>query len=186
MNYSVIGMTPEKETRLLMIFISIGYIANFCLGLVGSFFPFQSFAQMTCWQISDSMAIMASVLASRQVGSRGQNLASPGYILLGIAYGVSFASSSISAINEEKMATVLMPLLPAIVLISFCRIYPTWLRMGSLLIFIPFFMMYWNVIAGTYSDENMSNALAYSGIQSLGVLWVIYLWKDYKKQLKST
>ncbi|MBK8956548.1 MAG: hypothetical protein IPM34_13475 [Saprospiraceae bacterium] len=176
-------MNPEKETRLLLIFISVGYIANFCLGILGSFFPWESFEQMTSWQIGDSMAIMASVLASRQVGSRGQNLASPfgvGYILLGIAYGVSFASSSVSAINNEKMATVLLPLLPAIVLISFCRIYPAWLRRGSLLIFFPFFFMYWNVVNGTYSHDNLSNTLAYTGIQFLGVLWVVYLWKDYR------
>jgi hypothetical protein len=173
-------MTPEKETHLLIILIFFGYISNFCFGLLGSMFPFESFAQMTCWQIGDSMAIMASVLASRQVGSRGQNLASPGYILLGIAYGVSFASSSIYAINEEKMATVLLPLLPAIVLISFCRIYPSWLRIGSLLIFIPFFMMYWTVVNGTYSNANLSNTLAYSGIQFLGVLWAFFIWKDYK------
>lgn len=176
-------MTPEKENHLLIIFISIGYLTNFSMGILGTLFPFESFEQMTCWQIGDSMAIMASVLASRQVGARGQQLASPGYILLGIAYGVSFASSSISAINEEKMATVLLPLLPAIVLISFCRIYPGWLRWGSLLIFIPFFYMYRNVINGTYSNENLSNALAYSGIQLLGVLWVVFIWKDYKQLL---
>lgn len=177
----MIDLSQEKENYLLIVFISIGYISNFCLGLIGSFFPSESFAQMTCWQIADSMAIMASVLASRQVGSRGQNLASPGYILLGISYGVSFASSSISDINEEKMATVLLPLMPAIVLISFCRIFPSWLRMGSLLIFIPFFMMYWNVVNGTYDNANLSNSFAYFCIQILGVLWVIYIWKDYKK-----
>lgn len=176
-------MTPEKETRLLIIFISIGYFSNFGLGILGSFFSSESLGQMTCWQIGDSMAIMASVLASRQVGSRGQNLASPGYILLGITYGVSFASSSISAINEERMATVLLPLLPAVVLISFCRIYPSWLRFGSLFIFVPFFYMYWNVISGTYRNDNLSNTLAYSGIQLLGVFWVIYIWKDYKQLL---
>lgn len=174
-------MTAEKETRLLLIFISIGFISNFCLGILGSMFAPESFAQMTCWQIGDSMAIMASVLASRQVGSRGQNLAAGGYILLGIAYGVSFASSSIYSLNEEKMATVLLPLLPAIVLISFCRLYPLWLRFGSLLIFIPFFMMYWNVINRTYSNHDLSNTIAYSGIQLLGVLWVIFIWKDHKK-----
>ncbi|HNT79653.1 MAG TPA: hypothetical protein PKH65_03145 [Bacteroidia bacterium] len=175
-------MTPEKETRLSIIFISIGYIANFVLGLLGSTFPWESFEQMTTWQIGDSMAIMASVLASRIVGSRGQNLAAAGYVLLGIAYGVSFASSSISSINNEKMATVLLPLLPAIVLISFCRIFPSWLRISSLFIFIPFFFMYWNVVNGTYSNENISNVLAYSSIQLLGILWVIYFWKDFKRK----
>lgn len=174
-------MADEKESRLLVRLLTIGYFANFIFGIVGSLFPAESFWQMTCWQIGDSMAIMASVLASRQVGARGQNLAAAGFTMLAIAYGVSFASSSINAVNEEKMATVLLPLVPAIFLISFCRLFPAWLRYISLLIFIPFFFMYLSVIQGSYRDDNLANALAYTGIQFLGVCWAIFIWKDFKK-----
>ena len=174
-------MTVEKEIRLLIIFIAIGYLSNFCFGLLGSFFPTESLGQLISWQIGDTMAIMASVLAGKQVGSRGQNLAAAGYTMLAIAYGVSFGSSSISAVNAEKMSTVLLPLLPAIILISFCRIFPSLIRFGSLLIIIPFFFMYWNVINHSYRNDNLSNLLAYSGIQLLGVLWAIFIWNDYKK-----
>ena len=174
-------MADEKEGRLLVKLLAIGYFANFIFGIAGSFFPAESFWQMTCWQIGDSMAIMASVLASRQVGSRGQNLAAAGFTMLAIAYGVSFASSSLDAVNEEKMATVLLPLVPAIFLISFCRLFPAWLRYISWLVFIPFFFMYLNVINGTYRNDNLANALAYTGIQSLGVFWAVFIWKDFNK-----
>ncbi len=174
-------MTPEKEIRRLIQLMTVGYLCNFIFGLLGSFFPSESFWQMTCWQIGDSMAIMASILASRQTGTRGQVLAASGFTLLAIAYGVSFASSSIDAINQEKMATILLPLVPAIYLVSFCRLFPSWLRYGSLLVIIPFIFMYSNVINNTYNNDNLSNALAYSGIQLLGVFWSYFIWKDAKK-----
>lgn len=178
-------MNNQNETKHLLQIMAIGYSLNFLLGITGSFFPPNSFTQLTLWQVGDSMAIMASVLASRQIGSRGQNIAAAGFVLLGIAYGVSFASSSINAVNEEKMATVILPLVPALFLISFCRLFPYWLRMGSLLVCVPFFFMYKNVIDGTYNHENLSNALSYTGIQLLGILWTVFIYKDYKKQLIS-
>lgn len=175
-------MNNQNETKLILLFISIGYSLNFILGTVGSIFPFDSYPQMTCWQIGDSMAIMASVLAARHIGAIGQNIAAAGFNLLGIAYGVSFASSSINAINQEKMAMVVLPLVPGLFLISFCKIFPVWLRFGSLMVCIPFFFMYRNVIQGTYSHENLSNVFAYTGIQLLGVIWSIIIYINFKKQ----
>ena len=71
-------MNNQNETKLLLKIMAIGYSLNFLLGLLGSFFPPNSFPQMTLWQVGDSMAIMSSVLASRQIGSRGQNIAAAG------------------------------------------------------------------------------------------------------------
>ena len=175
-------MNNPNETKLILLIMSVGYVLNFILGMSGSFFPVNSYQQITLWQVGDSMAIMASVLAGRLIGTRGQNIASAGFTLLAIAYGVSFASSTLAGSNEEKMATIILPLVPALFLISFCRIFPVWLRAGSLLVCIPFFFMYWNVINKTYSPDNVSNILAYFGIQLLGVLWSYYIYRDLKKE----
>ncbi len=177
-------MIHQNETKLILLFMSAGYLINFLFGITGSFFPANSYPQITLWQVGDSMAIMASVLAGRLVGTRGQNLASAGFTLLAIAYGVSFASSTLAGSNEEKMATIILPLVPALFLISFCRIFPVWLRAGSLLVCVPFFFMYIHVIKGTYSPDNVSNILAYFGIQLLGVLWSFFIFKDLQKIIK--
>lgn len=176
-------MNQQKEIEIMLTLIGTGYILNFLFGIFGSFFPPTSYPQMICWQIGDSMAIMASVLMTRYIGSRGQNIAAAGFTLLAIAYGVSFGSSSINAINAEKMATVVLPLLPATFLISFCKLFPIYLRYGSLLIVIPFFFMYKNVIEGTYHHDNPSNGFAYIGLQILGVLWFVYSLIDHKKAI---
>lgn len=160
--------------------MSIGYALNFVMGIVGSFFEPESFWQMTCWQIGDASAIMASILASRYIGTKGLHIVPSGFTLFGIAYGVSFASSAFNAINEEKMATIILPLLPALVLISIGKFFPLWVRIASAITCIPFFFIYYNVINSTYAFDNISNAFAYSGIQLLGIVWSVYIWLDYK------
>lgn len=173
-------MKSSPETRLLLVVMSIGFAVNLTMGIVGSMFPPESFWQMTCWQIGDSSAIMASILASRYIGTRGLHIVPAGFILFGIAYGVSFASSTFNSINEEKMATIILPLLPALLLISIGRFFPMWVRYISALACIPFFFIYYNVIKGTYAYENLSNTLAYSGIQILGIIWTVFIWRDFR------
>lgn len=173
-------MDKNREIKLLLILMSIGFTVNLLMGFLGSTFPPESFLQMTCWQIGDTSAIMASILASRYVGTRGSHIVPSGFILLGIAYGVSFASSAFNSINEDKMATVILPLLPALLLIGIGKFFPGWVRIISILACIPFFIIYLNVIKGTYAFENISNTIAYIGIQTLGIIWSVFIWRDYK------
>lgn len=166
--------------------MSIGYTMNLLMGLAGAAFPPESFLQITSWQIGDASAIMASILASRYVGTKGAHIVPSGFILLGIAYGVSFAASTFDAINEDKLATVILPLLPALLLIGIGKFFPGWVRIFSILACIPFFIIYLNVINGTYSFENISNTLAYLGIQTLGIIWTVFIWRDYKLSMSES
>lgn len=176
-------MNKSSEITLLLTLMSIGFVMNLGMGLLGATFPPESFLQMTCWQIGDASAIMASILAGRYIGTRGYHIVPSGFILLGIAYGVSFASTTFNSINEDKMATVILPLLPALLLIGVGKFFPGWLRIISILGCIPFFVIYFNVINGTYSFDNISNTVAYAGIQALGIVWTIFIWKDYKSSI---
>ena len=165
-----------EETRLQISLILIGYSLNFILGIAGAFFEAESYTQMICWQFGDASAIMASVLTSRYIGTKGKHIVPSGFILLGIAYGVSLASSNFNGINEEKMAAVFLPLLPAMLLISIGTYFPLWIRVLTFLACVPFLIIYFNVITGTYSFDNPSNSIGYSGIQLLGIIWSVYIW----------
>lgn len=178
-------MNKLSDIRLLLILMSFGFVLNFLLGIVGFAFPQESFWQMTCWQIGDASAIMASILASRYVGTKGWHVVPAGFTLLGIAYGVSFASSAFNGVIEEKMAMVILPLLPALLLISMGNFFPVWVRLFSALICIPFFLVYYSVITGTYSFDSLANALAYMGLQLIGVIWTYFIWRNYKSTLPS-
>lgn len=179
-------MNKMPEIRLLLILMSIGYTLNLAMGIAGSVFPPESFWQMTCWQVGDASAIMASILASRYIGTKGLHIVPAGFTLFGISYGVSFASSAFNAINEEKMATIILPLLPALLLISIGKFFPVWVRVISALTCIPFFFIYYNVINGSYAFDNISNTFAYSGIQVLGIIWSVFIWLNYKSTISTT
>lgn len=176
-------MNKLSDIPLLLILMSIGFVMNLLLGMVGTTFPQESFWQMTCWQIGDAWAIMASILASRYIGTKGWHVVPAGFTLLGIAYGVSFASSAFNAINEEKMAMVILPLFPALLLISLGQFFPVWVRVLSALICIPFFFLYHSVITGTYTFDSWANAMSYLGIQLAGVIWTYFIWRNYKSAL---
>ncbi len=173
-------MSANREMRILLIIMSVGYTINLMMGITGSFFPQESFWQMTCWQVGDASAIMASILASRYIGTKGLHIVPAGFILLGIAFGVSFASSAFNAIHEEKMATIILPLLPSLFLISAGGFFPLWIRIATAITIIPFFFIYYNVINETYQFDNISNTLAYTGIQVLGILWTIMIWRSFR------
>lgn len=172
-------MKDNTETRTLLRVTSLGYLMNLVCGIGGIFFRPGSVAQMTAWQFADSAAIMASILASRYIGTRNEHLAASGFTLLAIAYGISFSSSSFTALNEEKMATIILPLVPAMLLVGACKLFPLWSKIACVLICIPFFIVYITVLGNTYSPNDWSNFIAYPGIQVLGVIWSIYLWKDF-------
>lgn len=178
-------MKKTPEIQLQLIIMTIGYSINLIMGIAGSFLPPESFWQLTCWQIGDASAIMSSILASRYIATQGLHIVPSGFTLLAIAYGVSIASSSFNSLNEEKMATIILPLVPAILLISLGKFFPRWVRALSIFTCIPFLVIYMNVISGTYSFDDLSNSLAYTGIQILGLIWSFYMWRHYMNNTRT-
>lgn len=177
-------MTNRNEKKILVTLIVFGFILHFVTSFVGYFFQLNSLPQVVFWQISDSLGIMACVLTSRYMGSSNEGIASAGYVLIGIALGISFGSTAVSGINEEKLSTLFLPLVPAIFLTSFCSLYPFWLRISSLIVCVPFLLLYKNVIQGTYSLDDITYLFAYLGIQILALFWAFYIYKDYKAKSK--
>ena len=177
-------MNIRNEKKILVTLIALGFILHFVTSTVGYFFQLNSLPQIVFWQISDSMGIMACVLTSRYMGSSSEGIASAGYVLMGIALGISFGSTAVSGINEEKLSTLFLPLVPAIFLTSFCSLYPLWLRISSLIVCIPFLLLYKNVIQGIYSMDDITYLFAYLGIQILALFWSFYIYKDYKAKSK--
>lgn len=178
-------MNQNRDTQLLVLIIIIGYLVNFILGFVGACFETNSYLQILLWQIGDTGGITASILASRYVGSKGFHLSAASFNMLGIVYGISFGSFSFTQLNADKMATLLIPMIPAALLVSLCKLFPLWTRVLAVLICIPFFIMYVNIISGSYESTNWINYVSFSGIQLLGIIWSFYIYKDYRASYKT-
>ncbi|MBX7107855.1 MAG: hypothetical protein K1X61_04320 [Chitinophagales bacterium] len=173
----------EWENKSLVVIILIGYCCNLLCGWIGFLFNVASTEQLLLYQIGNAFAISASVMAGRYTGIRGQHVSASAYILLGIAHGISLAALSKSGINVEREATMAMPMIPALIFMFWCAMYPMWLKLLALLPSICFSMVYIDV---HLNDTTLGWSLyaGYATLQINEVLWGIYLFRDWKKTVK--
>jgi hypothetical protein len=118
-------------------------------------------------------------MAGRYIGLRGQQVAASAYILLGITHGISLAALSKTGINADREITMVMPMIPALLFMFWCDLYPKWLRVSGILPSILFTLVYVNVHIG---ESHLSWPLytGYASLQIIEVLWGIYLFRDWK------
>ena len=173
---------PAFENKSLIYIILIGYVFNLFFGWIGILFEHGTVEQTMLFQVGNAFAISASVMAARYVGIRGQHVAASAYILLGITHGISLAALSKAGINPDREATIAMPMIPALIFMFWCNLYPKWLRLFGIIPSILFTLVYTNIHAG----ESFLNWTLYSGyaaLQIIEVSWGIYLYRDWKKLL---
>ena len=170
----------EFENKSLVLITLFGFIGNIVYGWVGAWFVHGSAPQVLLFQIGNAFAIAACVMAGRYTGLRGQHVAASAYILLGITHGISLAALSSSGINADREATMAMPMIPSLIFMLWCDLYPKWLRYFGLLPSIFFITMYTNVHLG---DQFLGWTLymGYATLQISEVLWGVFLYKDWKK-----
>lgn len=172
---------PDFENKSLVCIIIITYVLNLLFSLLGYLNPHNSHAQLLFYQAGNAFAISASVMAGRYTGLRGQHVAASAYILLGITHGISLAALGRTSINVDRGMTMVVPMIPALICILWCSLYPLWLRLAGLVPACLFTLVYINVQSGyTYFDWPLY--LGYATLQVVEVLWGVYLFKDWKLQ----
>lgn len=175
----------DFENKSLVFIIIIAYIFNLIFSLIGYLCTHSSNEQTLCYQIGNAFAISAAVMAARYTGLRGQHVSASGYILLGITHGISLAALSRVSINVDRGMTMVMPMIPALICMFWCSLYPLWLRISAIIPISLFTLVYVNVLLG-YSYFGWPLALGYGTLQIIEVLWGIYLVKDWKKISNNT
>ncbi|MFZ1679360.1 MAG: hypothetical protein WAT91_18925 [Saprospiraceae bacterium] len=171
----------DFENKSLIYIIVICYVLNLVMGWVGWLCDHGSSAQLWLYQIGNAFAISASVMAGRYTGLRGQHVAASAYILLGITHGISLAALSKVGINVEREATMAMPMIPALVFMFWCSLYPVWLRISGLIPAILFAIIYINVQSGE-SQLGWALYAGYATLQIIEVFWGIYLYNEWKHE----
>ena len=170
----------EFETRSLVVIVLVCYATSLVFGWTGTLWKFESFAQLFSYQVGNAFAISASVLAGRYVGLRGQHVAASAYILLGITHGISLAALGRTSINAERGITMVMPMIPALVFMFWCDLYPKWLRIAALVPIVFFTMVYIYVCYGIPYFSWPLNA-GYATLQLIEVVWSVYLYRDWQR-----
>ena len=171
----------DFEYKSLAYIVLFGYVFNLFFGWLGFFLTQGSGEQMLLYQIGNACAISASVMAGRYTGLRGQHVAASAFILLGITHGISLAALSKVGINAEREASMVMPMIPALLFMFWCDPFPKWLRMAAVIPSILFTLVFVNVHLG---DHQLGWTLyaGYATLQILELLWGIYIYKDWRQQ----
>jgi hypothetical protein len=172
----------DFENKSLIVIIVVAYTLNAVFTLTGHTCFNNSNTGMLFFQIANAFAISASVMAGRYTGLRGQHVAASAYILMGIAHGISLASLSRASINVDRGMTMVIPMIPALIFIFWCNLYPLWLRILGLLPIVFFTLVFINVQLG-HSYFGWPLTLGYGTLQGIEILWGIYLLKDWKQNM---
>src|SRR6187399_3245825 len=168
------------ENKSLALIILLSYLLNMIFGWGGFFFENFSYLQLLFYQIGCAFAISGSVMAGRYVGLRGQQVAASAYILLGITHGISLAALGRSSINADRAITMVMPMIPALVFMFWCELYPKWLRLAGMIPSLLFALVYVNVSSsGAFLGLPLYSG--YATLQILEVVWSVYLYKDWQR-----
>ena len=170
----------EWENQSLVVIIAVCYAGNLLIGWAGYASEPSSVLQLFLFQVGSAFAISASVMAARYTGLRGQHVAASGYILLGIAHGISLGALGRSSINVDRGMTMVMPMIPALVFMFWCDLYPKWLRAAGVIPIVIFTLVYINVHLGATYFSGPLNA-GYAALQILEVVWSVYLLKDWQR-----
>jgi len=168
----------DFENKSLVLIILVGYSLNLICTSIGYLFS-SSTNELLHYQIANAFAISASVMAARYTGLRGQHVAASGYILLGIAHGISLASLGKAGINADRGVMMAIPMIPSFIFMFWCNLYPVWLRIAGLIPSILFSFVFINFQSGqSYFGWALSSG--YATLQIIEVIWGFYLYNDWK------
>lgn len=175
----------DFEIKSLIYIIGITYLFNLVFSIAGYLCREDMHQQIVLFQIGNAFAISASVIAGRYVGARGEHVAASSFVLMGITHGISLAALTKGSINMEREMTMAIPMIPALIFIFWCSIFPVWLRLAGLLPIALFTCNYVCTHQGHPGFE-WTLTLGYGTLQLIELLWSYYMWKDWKQHYKTS
>ncbi|MFN8284009.1 MAG: hypothetical protein U0U67_12390 [Chitinophagales bacterium] len=175
----------DFELKSLIYIVGITYFFNLVFSIAGYICREDPHAQILFFQIGNAFAISASVIAGRYIGARGEHVAASSFVLMGITHGISLAALTKGAINMEREMTMAIPMIPALIFIFWCSLFPIWLRIAGL---IPIGMFTCNYVCthGGHDGFEWALPVGYGSLQLIELFWSYYMWKDWKAQHATT
>ena len=167
----------ESNNKHLPYFISGGLLLSFLFDITGSFFPSESLAQTILFKIDTLLAITAFACLGSKAASEKYDIASAGFGILAIAQGLFLAKIDQALHwNYDTADTAILFLLPALVLISYYKPFPKWLRYGGILLIIPFLMILIIHLISSTTDLSFYVNIIFLLYHSVTLCWAWQIW----------
>ena len=87
--------------------------------------------------------------------------------------------------SPQPAITMVMPMIPALIFMFWCELYPTWLRVVGLIPSLLFALVYVNVnVSGAFLGLPLY--AGYATLHVLEVMWSVYLFNDWRRASTNT
>ena len=176
-------MAPAEDptNRYAPYFSLAGYLVYLVSGAIGAAMPNETFGQALSWQLASGGALTANVIAGIWLARRGDDLAAAGFTMLGIVYGVYFASIVIEHIDVRVGAAGVFLMVPAQILITFCRLFPIWVKAAGVIVCLLFAGEYLVVVTNLQHVRGWQTA-SYIAAEILAVIWGVFFVRAARRE----
>ncbi|HKW00317.1 MAG TPA: hypothetical protein VJN96_10860 [Vicinamibacterales bacterium] len=173
--------TEEPTNRYAPYFSLAGYLVYFVCGGLGAAMPNETFGQALSWQLASGGALTANVIAGIWLARRGEDLAAAGFTMLGIVYGVYFASIVVEHIDMRLAVAGVFLMIPAQILITFCRLFPIWVKVAGVIVCLCFAGEYVAVITESSHVRGWQTS-SYLFAEILAVIWGVCFVRGARRE----
>jgi hypothetical protein len=173
--------SEDPTNRYAPYFCLAWYLVYFVCGGIGSSQPDESFGQALSWQLASGAALTANVIAGIWLARRGDDLAAAGYTMLGIVYALYFASIVIEHIDVRVAVAGVFLMIPAQILITFCRLFPIWVKVAGAIVCVLFAGEYLVVVTESHHVGGWQTA-SYLSAEILAVTWGVFFVRAARRE----
>ncbi len=173
---------PGDKRISLNNWIVFGLTMSFIFSLTGTFFPYQSNVQTIFYKIDALFAISAFACLGSKATSEKYDIAAAGFNVLAIAQGLFLAEiDNPGHWNYETATTAALFMVPSFLMISYYIKFPKWLRIGGIIITIPFMILI--LLRYVFEPENTSviESIVYLSYQLITLCWAWQIWKENRE-----
>ena len=76
---------------------------------------------------------------------------------------------------------MIIPMIPSLVMLMWCTIFPLWIRIAGVLLAVPFGAVFYRVVRG-FEFFHWTVYVAYGLLGTLEVVWAVMLWQDFARR----
>ncbi len=171
-------MTGKKP---ITVWIAGGIAFSFLISVIGTFFPSQSSIQTILFKVDALFAIAAFACLGSKATSEKFDIPAAGFNVLAIAQGLFLAEvDQPHHWNYESATAAALFMIPSLLMISYYKIFPKWLRVGGIIITIPFIVLI--LLRYVWHMENtfIIESAVYLSYQTVTLCWAGQIWNEDK------
>ena len=179
----------EREDGLVVKAQLLIFLVAFISPIIASALLSKELGDMV-FKMVDMLFICGTILLAIKLAREGWDMAAAGFTILGIGWGVLFASLDFQQlkIDGEVRTSAAYFFIPCMILIAYYRPFPWWIKGLTLWCFIPFSVALLLQKTGLHNEERVSTWLlvGFSSFHTASILWAIFFYRQWRKQKKDS